>query len=69
MTLSRRPDFYRAVRTRRNHHLWKNGPHQWWIAYSASPTPVTMVRIRHSLKTCDVVEARRKRDAIFASLP
>ena len=33
-----------------NHHLWNNNG-TWWIHYTVYPTPVTVERIRRSLKT------------------
>lgn len=50
-----------------NHHIHRNGGENgdWWIAYVIFPDPLTKRRIRHSLGTKDVEEARRKRDAIF----
>ena len=32
-----------------NHHLWNNNG-TWWIHYTIYPTPVTVERIRRSLK-------------------
>jgi hypothetical protein len=50
-----------------DHHLWKNGSN-WWIAYTVHPTPVTKERVRVSLKTKSITEARRLRDEILDSL-
>ena len=50
-----------------NHHLWNNNG-TWWIHYTIYPTPVTAERIRHSLKTRDLVEARNLRDEILSKL-
>lgn len=47
-----------------DHHLWNNNG-TWWIDYVIHPTPITKQRIRHSLNTKSVEEARRKRDEIF----
>ena len=50
-----------------NHHLWNNNG-TWWIHYTIYPTPVTAERIRHSLKTKNLSEARDLRDQILESL-
>ena len=50
-----------------NHHLWNNNG-TWWIHYTVYPTPVTVERIRHSLKTKILEEARNRRDKILNSL-
>ena len=50
-----------------NHHLWNNNG-TWWIHYTVYPTPVTVERIRRSLKTKILEEARNRRDKILNSL-
>ena len=50
-----------------NHHLWNNNG-TWWIHYTIYPTPVTVERIRHSLKTKILAEARSLRDEILDEL-
>ena len=50
-----------------NHHLWNNNG-TWWIHYTIYPTSVTAERIRHSLKTRNLSEARDLRDKILKSL-
>ena len=45
-----------------NHHLWRNG-RLWWIAFTIHTPPYQKQRVRFSLGTPDVVEARRRRDA------
>ena len=50
-----------------NHHLWNNNG-TWWIHYTIYPTPVTVERIRHSLKTKNLREARSRRDEILNEL-
>lgn len=50
-----------------NHHLWNNNG-TWWIHYTIYPTPVTVERIRRSLKTKILEEARNRRDKILNSL-
>ena len=49
----------------RNHHLWRNG-RRWWIAFTVHTPDGRGMRIRRSLGTTDVHEARRRRDDIFA---
>lgn len=49
-----------------DHHIYQQGKRKmWWINYMTCPTPHTMKRMRYSLETRDVVEARRKRDEIL----
>lgn len=48
-----------------NHHLWRNGRF-WWIAFSVVHEGWRQERVRRSLGTADLVEARRRRDAILA---
>jgi hypothetical protein len=50
-----------------NHHLWNNNG-TWWIHYTIYPTPVTAERIRQSLKTRILSEARKRRDDVFRTL-
>ena len=50
-----------------NHHIWNNNG-TWWIHYTIYPTPVTAERIRHSLKTRNLTEARRLRDQILENI-
>jgi hypothetical protein len=47
-----------------NHHLWNNNG-TWFIHYVVHPTPFTKERIRKSLGTKSLVEARAKRDVIL----
>ena len=51
----------------RNHHLWNNNG-TWWFHRTIYPTPITKQRIRQSLNTKDVDEARDRRDAILRHL-
>ncbi len=51
-----------------NHHLWR-GYKCWLIHFTIYPDRATKKRIRRSLHTRDVKEARLKRDAILAALP
>lgn len=50
-----------------DHHLFNNNG-TWWIHYTSYPTPQTTQRIRRSLKTRCVKEARAKRDVILGDL-
>jgi hypothetical protein len=47
-----------------DHHLWNNNG-TWWCHYTVHPTPVTKQRVRASLQTKDVTEARLRRDRLF----
>lgn len=44
-----------------NHHLWNNHG-TWFLHYTRYPTPVTKERVRVSLRTRCVEEARHRRD-------
>ena len=50
-----------------NPHLWNNNETRW-IHYTIYPTPVTAERIRQSLKTRILSEARKRRDDVFRKL-
>ncbi len=58
------PDDRRFQRLGENHHLWRNGRF-WWIAYTVIIDGWRQERIRHSLKTDDLLEARHRRDGIL----
>ena len=47
-----------------NHHLWNNHG-TWWCHYTVHPTPGTKRRVRVSLGTRDVREAREIRDLLL----
>ena len=49
-----------------DHHLWRNG-RLWWIAFTIHTPPYQKQRVRFSLGTSDVVEARRRRDVELQS--
>ena len=51
-----------------NHHLWRNG-RLWWVAFTVHLPTWQKERVRVSLGTEDVAEARRRRDALFQSYP
>ena len=61
------PDDRRFQRLGENHHLWRNGRF-WWIAYTVIIDGWRQERIRHSLKTDDLTEARVRRDEILATV-
>lgn len=50
-----------------DHHLWKNG-RLFWVAFTVHLPGWRKERIRRSLGTADVTEARRRRDALFAEI-
>ncbi|HCR29343.1 MAG TPA: hypothetical protein DIV79_04915 [Opitutae bacterium] len=50
-----------------NHHLWNNNG-VWWLHYTVYPTPHTAERIRKSLRTRSLEEARNRRDLYFHNL-
>jgi len=47
-----------------NHHLWNNHG-TWFVHYVVHPTPLTKERVRRSLGTRSIEEARRRRDELF----
>jgi hypothetical protein len=55
----------RASETNPNHHLWKNG-RLWWLAVTLLHDGWRQERIRQSLGTDDLLEARRRRDLVLA---
>ena len=63
--LALRPGTRRASRLGPDHHLWRNG-RLWWIAYTVLHDGWRQERVRHSLHTDDVLEARRRRDGILS---
>ena len=56
-----------TTRPHPDHHLWMNG-HLWWVAFTVHLPGWRKKRIRRSLRTADLEEARRRRDALFARL-
>ncbi len=61
------PEDRRFQRLGPNHHLWRNGRF-WWIAYTVIIDGWRQERIRHSLKTDDLLDARRRRDELLAAV-
>lgn len=55
----------RASETNPNHHLWKNG-RLWWLAVTLLHDGWRQERVRQSLGTDDLMEARRRRDLVLA---
>lgn len=51
----------------RNHHLWNNHG-TWFIHYTVHRPDFTEARIRFSLRTHSLSEARRRRDQILSRL-
>jgi hypothetical protein len=50
-----------------DHHLWKNG-RLYWVAFTVHLPGWRKERVRCSLGTADVAEARRRRDELFARI-
>ena len=50
-----------------DHHLWNNHG-TWFVHYTIHPTPVTKQRVRASLHTRSLAEARRRRDTLLESI-
>jgi hypothetical protein len=51
-----------------DHHLWRNG-RLYWIAFTVHLPDWKKKRVRFSLATDDVEEARRRRDEVFREYP
>jgi hypothetical protein len=51
-----------------DHHLWRNG-RLYWVAFTVHLPGWQKERVRRSLGTADVHEARRRRDALLAEYP
>ena len=67
-TLTESPTDTLAVRvsvTNPNHHLWNNHG-TWWCHFTVHRPDFTKERIRLSLETRDLLEARRVRDRILS---
>jgi hypothetical protein len=47
-----------------NHHLWRNG-RLWWIAFTVVYDGWRQERVRRSLGTADLDEARGRRDHVL----
>jgi hypothetical protein len=51
-----------------DHHLWRNG-RLWWIAFTIHLPGWQKERVRTSLGTADLIEARRRRDDLLKRYP
>lgn len=51
-----------------NHHLWRNG-RLWWVAFTVHLPGWRKDRVRVSLGTADLAEARRRRDTLLRGYP
>lgn len=60
----RHPGYRKHGTPHPDHHLWRNG-RLWWIAFTVHRPDWTAERIRRSLGTDDLSEARRRRDLIL----
>ena len=51
-----------------DHHLWRNG-RLYWVAFTVHLPGWQKERVRLSLGTADLSEARRRRDALLRGYP
>ena len=51
-----------------DHHLWRNG-RLWWVAFTVHLPGWQKERVRLSLGTADLDEARRRRDQVLHDYP
>jgi hypothetical protein len=51
-----------------DHHLWRNG-RLLWVAFTVHLPGWQKERVRLSLGTADLIEARRRRDALLREYP
>jgi len=51
-----------------DHHLWRNG-RLYWVAFTVHLPPWQKERVRLSLGTADLAEARRRRDEVLRRYP
>ena len=51
-----------------NHHLWRNG-RLYWVAFTVHLQGWQKERVRLSLGTADLAEARHRRDELFRRYP
>jgi hypothetical protein len=57
-----------AVEPDPDHHLWRNG-RLWWVAFTVHLPGWQKERVRLSLRTHDLAEARLRRDAVLRHYP
>ena len=60
----RQEDGSRTWESDPDHHLWRNG-RLWWVAFTVHQPGWRKDRVRASLGTADLGEARRRRDALL----
>jgi len=58
----------RVSREDPDHHLWRNG-RLWWVAFTVHLPGWRKERVRTSLGTADLLEARRRRDELLQRYP
>jgi hypothetical protein len=58
----------RVSREDPDHHLWRNG-RLWWVAFTVHLPGWQKERVRTSLGTADLLEARRRRDELLQRYP
>ncbi len=63
-TLAVRQRSDRPIDANPDHHLWNNRG-TWWCQFTLHRPDYTAERVRVSLKTRDVAEARRRRDVLI----
>ena len=56
------------TQTNPDHHLWRNG-RLWWVAFTVHLPGWQKERVRLSLGTADLREARRRRDEALRRYP
>jgi len=62
------PSLERVSKLDPDHHLWRNG-RLWWVAFTVHLPGWRKERVRRSLGTTDVREARRRRDELLRRYP
>ncbi len=62
--LASRPGCARTTAENPDHHLWNNRG-TWWCHFTLHRPDYTAERVRFSLRTRDLVEARRRRDEVL----
>ena len=60
--------FLADARTNPDHHLWRNG-RLWWVAFTVHLPGWQKERVRLSLGTAELREARRRRDQVLRCYP
>jgi len=57
----------KQIAKNQNHNLWKNGD-LWWMHYTVHLPDFTSKRVRYSLGTSDLTQARMMRDMTLHDL-